>query len=87
MGGREPGPRAKVPGTLEPGDVTDLGDEDRCHHWPDPIDRLHRLVAEVAPQAPGDDLLDHGELAPVELEEIAQRGDPDGIRATEGHLV
>src|ERR1039458_5903977 len=25
---REPGPRAKVPSTVEPGDVTDLGDED-----------------------------------------------------------
>jgi hypothetical protein len=41
----------------------------------------------VAPKTPGDRALDHGELAAVDLEEIAQRGDPDGIRAFEGHLV
>jgi len=40
-----------------------------------------------APKAPGDRALDHGEFAPVDLQEIAQRGDPDGIRAFEGHLV
>ena len=61
--------------------------KDRCHHRSDPVDRLHRPIADMAPKMSGDDALDHGEFAPVDLEEVAQRGDPDGIRATKGHLV
>ena len=72
---------------MEPGDIADLGDEDRRHHRPDPTDCLHRPIADMAPKSPGYRVFDHGELAPVDLEEIAQRGDSDGIRAFEGHLV
>ena len=34
-------------GGLEAGDVTDLGDEDRCGHRSDPVDLLDRSVAGV----------------------------------------
>jgi hypothetical protein len=72
---------------VEPGDIADLCHEDRRHHRPDPVDRLHRPIADMAPQAPGDGVLDHGELAAVDLQEIAQRGDPDGIGPRKWHLV
>jgi hypothetical protein len=60
----------------EPGDVTDLSDQDGRDRAADPVDRLHRLIAAVVTEMLMDVPLEHPDLTVVDLDQVAQRLHP-----------
>ncbi len=50
MSGCQPGPGTQLLRAGEPGDIADLGDEDRCEDRSDPVDGLHRQIARMTGQ-------------------------------------
>ena len=74
--GGQPGPAGQLRGVLEPGDVADLGDEDRTQDRPDPGDLLDRQIAGVAGQPAADDAGEQVDLEVQVLDQPPQRPDP-----------
>ena len=58
--GVSPAQRAQLPGTGEPADVADLGDDDRGQHRADARQGLDRAVSLMPGQQVGDDLAPAG---------------------------
>src|SRR5271168_3796255 len=87
VGGRDSGPAAQVPSTLEPRDVADLCHEDRGQYRADTREGLNGLVAEVASERGSDLLFEHGDLAVDKLDQIPQAFHPDEVGIGQGHLV
>ena len=59
-----------MPWRREPRHVTDLGDDDGGDGAPDPVDRLHRLIATMVTQMAVDVALEHDDLAVVDLDQV-----------------
>jgi hypothetical protein len=68
----QPRPRAQPSRVVEPTHVTDLGDEHRAQHRPDPAQRLDRLVAGMALEAAMDPGVALSDLTVIDLDEVAQ---------------
>lgn len=87
MAGGEAGPRAQVAGGGEAAHVVDLGHEHRAEHRAHPGDGLDRGEAGVAGQGGPHLGVGRGHLPVVDLDQVPQGLDPDGVGPPEGDLV
>ena len=79
MLGGEPSPRAQFLGRIEAGDVTDLGHEDGGDDLAHPGQRHDGLIAEVGLELAVDVRVELGDRMLVDVEEVAQRVEAQGI--------
>jgi hypothetical protein len=71
----------------EPGDVADLGDDDRAGHRPDAGQLPDRAVGVVPGQQLGGHLLQNGDLAGQPADQLPQRGDLPAVRLGQRQLI
>ena len=87
MAGGEPTPRSKMPGRLEAGDVTDLGDQDRRRDRADSVDVLDRVITGVIPEPVRDRRRELADLTVERVDQRHDRFDPSPERTVEPGIV
>jgi hypothetical protein len=76
-----------MPGGGEPMHVADLSDQDGGGDRPDAVQGLDGVVAGIVFEPAGDLPFDHSQLAVVDLQQVAQRLDPQPVGTREFHGV